>query len=108
MFHVQPFHIFAFYFVLCCGLVDFLKSSVFCENYTGAQGPPLYSIGGGRPGVRLIPKKTKEALFMSWLVVTIFHGGGWWGNLGVKDLKAYDELNLILGLFGFFRVWQGQ
>lgn len=42
MFHVQPFHIFAFYFVLCCGLVDFLKSSVFCENYTGAQGPPLY------------------------------------------------------------------
>ena len=42
MFHVQPFHIFAFYFVLCCGLVDFLKSSVFCENYTGAQGPPLF------------------------------------------------------------------
>ena len=41
MFRVQPFHIFAFYFVLCCGLVDFLKSSVFCENYTGAQGPPL-------------------------------------------------------------------
>ena len=45
MFHVQPFHIFAFYFVLCCGLVDFLKSSVFCENYTGAQGPPLFKKG---------------------------------------------------------------
>ena len=61
-----------------------------------------YFIGGGRPGVRLIPKKPKEALFMSWLVVTIFHGVFWWGNLGDKDLKAYDELNLILGLFGFF------